>query len=319
MPAPCLPVLLALVAFAPDPGAPPGAATPTASNPGAAPAEALPVPAPADVSTPPAPTADAATPPSPPSAPIPSATNDSVLVAPPADLSYGPAPVAAQKPPPEHGPFYAGEPISDTAFPNGTHPADPPRFSLGRGAFCFVDDSYCKTALLLSADVGIGVNIVSAPTRLDVPYAQYNFRGGVVFKPMLRRGEGGWHPWGVGAAASWSRGTASPTSKSALTSEHTDAWRIILVNQLWLSKKRNGFHLDLDLGIVRSNVLGSKGKFFGTHAALSANWGGIGGLFMATDLLDNDSRIVFGFRGNGIAAAPLIGLVLLGLLAGGAL
>ena len=118
---------------------------------------------------------------------------------------------------------------------------------------------------------------------------------------------------------SWSRGTAAPTSKSALESEHTDTWRVALVNQLWLSKKRNGFHLDLDLGIVRSNVLGSPGKFYGSHAGLSANWGGLGGLFLSTDLLDRDTRIIFGFRGNGIAAAPVIAMVLLGLLAGGAL
>ena len=303
-----LPVLLALVASAPDPSASPGAPAL------AAPAETLPVSAPADVSTPP--TADAATPPV---TPVPSEQDAVVVEGPTADLSYGPAPVAARVPPPEHGPFFAGEPASDTAFPNGVRPANPPRFSLGRGAFCFLDDSYCKSSLVLTADVGIGVNMISAPTRLDLPYAQYNFRGGVVFKPMLQRREGGWHPWGIGVVGSWSRGTASPTTKSALTSEHTDAWRIILVNQLWLSKKRHGFHLDLDLGIVRSNVLGSKGKYYGTHAALSANWGGLGGLFLATDILDNDSRIVFGFRGNGVAAAPIIGMILLGLLAGGAL
>jgi hypothetical protein len=313
--APCLPVLLALVASAPDPGAAP----PTAVDAEPAPAEALPVPPPADVSTT---STTSASPVDPSSLPItPEPQPDAVVAAPPSDLSFraAAAPVAARKPPPEHGPFFVGEPASDTAFPNGERPADPPRFSLGRGAFCFLDDSYCKSALILTADVGIGVNIVSAPTRLDVPYAQFNFRGGVVFKPMLQRRPGGWHPWGIGAVGSWSRGTAAPTSKTALTSEHTDAWRVIVVNQFWLSKKRNGFHLDLDLGLVRSNVLGSTNKYFGTHAALSANWGGIGGLFLASDLLDSDSRIVFGFRGNGIAAAPIIGLVLLGLLAGGAM
>lgn len=311
MPAPCLPVLLALVASAPDPSAPPGAAAPVDAS--SAPAEeALQVPA-ADVSTSAASSSEVSA-----SEPAPvladPAADVGLLVAPP-----GPAPVAARKPPPEHGPFFAGEPASDTAFPNGPRATDPPRFSLGRGAFCFVDDSACKSALILTADVAIGVNIVSRPTRLDVPYAQYNFRGGVVFKPMLQRREGGWHPWGVGLVGSWSRGTASPTSQSALVSEHTDAWRIILVNQLWLSKKRNGFHLDLDLGVVKSNVLGSKNKYYGTHAALSANWGGLGGLFLAADALDSDARIVFGFRGNGVAVAPVIGLVLLGLLAGGAL
>ena len=128
-----------------------------------------------------------------------------------------------------------------------------------------------------------------------------------------------WHPWGVGLVGSWSRGTASPAGgKNPDGTPHTDAWRVVLVNQLWLSKKRNGFHLDLDLGIVRSTVFARVGRFYGTHAGLSANWGGWGGLFMAADLLDHDTRIVFGFRANGLAAAPAIGLVLLGLLAGGA-
>lgn len=309
MPAPCLPVLLALVASAPDPSVAAGAAAPAsapAPDAGAAPAEALPLPAPADVPT--APDPDAAPP-----------ADDEVLVAPPGNMSFGTAPVAAKKPPPEHGPFFAGEPVSDTAFANGPRPVGPPRFSVGRGAFCFLDDSGCKASLVLTADVGVGVNIVSFPTRLDVPFAQYTFRGGVVFKPLLRLNEGGWHPWGIGLVGSWSRGTAAPTSKTALESEHTDAWRVVLVNQLWLSKKRHGFHLDLDLGVVRSNVLGSAGKYYGSHASLSANWGGLGGLFLASDLLDNDSRIVFGFRGNGVAAAPVIAMVLLGLLAGGAL
>ena len=304
MPAPCLPVLLALVASAPDPSVAAGAAAPAsapATNEGA---EALPLPPPADVST------------TPPSEPPPA---EPVLAPPTGSMSFGTAPLAAKKPPPEHGPFFAGEPVSDTAFANGPRPVGPPRFSVGRGAFCFVDDSGCKASLVLTADVGVGVNIVSRPTRLDVPFSQYTFRGGVVFKPMLRLRDDGWHPWGVGLVGSWSRGTAAPTSQSALTSEHTDTWRVALVNQLWLSKKRNGFHLDLDLGIVRSNVLGSAGKFYGTHAGLSANWGGLGGLFLSTDLLDRDARILFGFRGNGIAAAPVIAMVLLGLLAGGAL
>ncbi len=304
MPAPCLPVLLALVASAPDPSVAAGAAVPAsapATNEGE---EALPLPPPADVSTTPAPEPPPAEP---------------VLAAPTGSMSFGTAPLAAKKPPPEHGPFFAGEPVSDTAFANGPRRVGPPRFSVGRGAFCFVDDSGCKASLVLTADVGVGVNIVSLPTRLDVPFSQYTFRGGVVFKPMLRLRDDGWHPWGVGLVGSWSRGTAAPTSKSALESEHTDTWRVALVNQLWLSKKRNGFHLDLDLGIVRSNVLGSPGKFYGSHAGLSANWGGLGGLFLSTDLLDRDTRIIFGFRGNGIAAAPVIAMVLLGLLAGGAL
>ncbi len=299
---PCLPLLLALAASAPDPGAPPGAGPPAAEAVpvGAAPEEVVPVPAPApaDVS----------------SEPVAAAPQPA-----PSDMSVGtaPAPSAARKPAPEHGPFFAGEPVSDTAFPAGPKPGDPPRFSVGRGAFCFVDDSFCKSSLILTADVGIGVNVITGPGGTDRPYAQYQFRGGLVIKPMMPRG--GWHPWGIGLVGAWSRGTGQPSSNPDKASPHTDAWRVALVNQLWLSKKRHGFHLDLDLGLVRSNVRASEGKYFGTHAALSANFGGIGGLFIASDLLEHDTRVVFGFRGHGVAAAPLIGLVLLGLLAGGAL
>lgn len=307
--APCLPLLLALAASAPDPSAPPGAGAPAApvvpAAPAAAPEESVavgaPTAAPADVSTAPAPVA------------VPAPVSG--------DMSVGtvPAPTAVSKSPVERGPFFVGEPASDTAFPNGPRPTDPPRFSLGRGAFCFVDDTFCKSSLILTADVGIGVNVITGPGGTDRPYAQYQFRGGLVLKPLLRHGTGDWHPWGIGVVGSWSRGTGQPSSNPDRASTHTDAWRVALVNQLWLSKKRNGFHLDLDLGVVRSNVRASEAKYFGTHAAVSANFGGVGGLFVATDLLEHDTRVVFGFRGHGVATAPLIGLVLLGLLVGGAL
>lgn len=237
-----------------------------------------------------------------------------VYVAPP------PPPPAPSKPtsPRERSPFFNGEPPSETAFPNGPRTTDPPRFSLGRGAFCFVDDALCRSALVLTADIGVGTNLFGGRNP-DLPYAQFNFRGGLVVKPLTIGNKSGWHPWGLGLLGSWSRGTGSPAGgKTPLGTPHTDAWRVIVVNQLWLSKRRNGFHLDLDLGLVRSTVFARNGQFFGTHAGLSANWGGWGGLFMAADLLDHDTRIVFGFRGNGLAAAPAIGLVLLGLLAGGA-
>ena len=127
-----------------------------------------------------------------------------------------------------------------------------------------------------------------------------------------------WHPWGIGLVGSWSRGTGAPSKETAVVSPHTDTWRVSVVNQMWLSKKRNGFHLDLDLGLIRSTVLDGKGQFFGTNVSISANWGGWGGIFMSGDLLDHDTRVVFGFRGHGLATAPAIGLILLGLLAGGA-
>lgn len=290
-----LPLVLALAEPAPVPVAAPASATPPAEP--SAPTEVAPV----EAAPPPV------TPPAPPAEPV--------YVAPPA-----PPPAAATSPrgPRERSPFFNGEPPSDTAFPNGPRITDPPRFSVGRGAFCFVDDARCRAALILTADVGIGTNLFGG-LNPELPYAQFNFRGGFVVKPLTLGRADTWHPWGIGLLGSWSRGTGQPgASKVPAGTPHTDAWRVILVNQLWLSKRRNGFHLDLDLGLVRSTVFARHGQYFGTHAGLSANWGGWGGLFMSADLLDHDTRIVFGFRGNGLAAAPAIGLVLLGLLAGGA-
>ncbi len=300
-----LPLVLAFVAPAPVPVAAPAAPPAAAPSPVAAPA---PEPAPADVA-PVAPPTAVAPPTVAPPEPAP------VYAAPPA------APVARtpSTAPRERGPFFNGEPASETAFPNSLRPADPPRFSVARGAFCFVDDAFCRTSLILTADVGVGTNLFGGRSP-DLPYAQFNFRGGFVLKPLtIGQPKDAWHPWGIGLVGSWSRGTGSPAGgKLPNGTPHTDAWRVILVNQLWLSKKRNGFHLDLDLGLVRSTVFARNGQFFGTHAGLSANWGGWGGLFMNADLLDHDTRIVFGFRAHGMAAAPAIGLVLLGLLAGGA-
>lgn len=230
------------------------------------------------------------------------------------------APVAAKKTARETGPFFAEEPPEETRFPGGLRRDDPPRFSLGKGKFCFLDDAKCKASLVATADVGVGVNILAgAGSAPDLPYAQYNFRGGLVLKPLTLTRDGGWHPWGLGFAAGWSRGTGSPIV--ALETQHTDSARFFLINQIWLAQKRNAFHLDVDFGIVRSHIR-AKGEntvaAFGTHASLSANWGGWGGVFLAGDFLYQDTRIILGFRGHGIAAGPAIGLVLLGLLAGGA-
>ncbi len=230
-----------------------------------------------------------------------------------------PTPEPAPTPSKDYGPMFVGEPASDTAFPTAQRPGDPPRFSVGKGAFCFVDNSWCRSSLILTADVGIGTNVVRGPKGSDLPYAQFAFRGGIVLRPLMLSRSGGWHPWGIGLLGSWSRGTAPPSTMTAIGRPHTDAWRVIVVNQFWLSKKRNGFHLDLDIGVVRSTVAGSaNGQFYGSHGALSANWGGWGGLFVSADFLDKDTRVVFGFRGHGMVTAPAIGLVLLGLLAGGA-
>ena len=303
MPALSLSLLLAITApgpTPPDPGVPPS----TATSPSADPSVEAPEPASEPASEP-------APEPAPASAPA---------ASPP--LVYAPEPIAPQpqrKPPPERGPFFSGEPASETHSPNGPRAGDPPRFSVGHGAFCFVDDSFCKISLIATADIGVGVNLAGGTRTPDLPYAQFNFRGGLAFKPLMFGRQDTWHPWGIGLLGSWSRGTGPSRSSGEKVALHTDTWRVLLVNQLWLSKKRNGFHLDLDLGLIRSTVLGSVKQFWGSNAALSVNWGGWGGIFMSGDFLDHDTRIVFGFRGHGMVTAPAIGLVLLGLLAGGAL
>jgi len=239
-------------------------------------------------------------------------------VAPAAPLVAAP-PQEASKPPREVGPFFVQELPEETRFAGGPRRDDPPRLSIGRGKFCFVDDAACKASLIATADVGVGVNVTRGA---DYSFAQFNFRGGLVLKPLTLTKDGGWHPWGIGLGAGWSRGTGNPGSMEGGTeSTHTPAFRVFLVNQLWLSQKRNAFHLDIDFGIVRSPVPASMGRYLpavGTHAGVSANWGGWGGIFMSADFLYQDTRVVFGFRGHAIAAGPAIGLVLLGLLAGGA-
>lgn len=230
---------------------------------------------------------------------------------------------------PEYGPFFAPEAPAETQFPSGPKPGAPPRFSVGGGAFCFVEDAQCRLSLLASVDVGIGVNAIAGDRGVDLPYAHYNFRGGLTLRPVTLVAKR-WHPWSLGVVASWSRGTgviansgsvSDPEDSSLKSTQNTSAWRVGLVNQVWLSQKRNAFHLDLTVGLVRSSVLSYPGvyNYSGTHAEIAAGWGGWGAFFVSSDFLYGDTRLVAGFRGHGIAVAPAVGLILLGLLAGGAL
>jgi hypothetical protein len=151
-------------------------------------------------------------------------------------------------------------------------------------------------------------------------------RGGFTVRPLRLGKQKRFHPWGVGAVASWSLASGSITASSQSASEslvnvnETDpirSWRLALVNQIWLSQKRNALHLDFTIGGVNSTVLNLSNRYWGTHFEVGLGFGGWGGLYLAGDFLDQDTRVFFGMRGHGIATAPLIALIVLGLVAGG--
>ncbi len=229
--------------------------------------------------------------------------------------------------PPEYGPAYEAEPPSDTWAVSDPRPDRPPFLSLGSGAFCFVEAAACRSAMIVSADVGAGINAIAGDRGVDLPMTQFSLRGGFTVRPvtLLRKR---WHPWSVGLVGSFVRSSGTvASSDSTIGSSNpdlvdvafTNGTRVALLNQVWLSQKRHAFHLDFSLGVVRSTVLNSTDRFFGTHADVAVGVGGWGALFVAADFLDRDTRLAFGFRGHGIAAAPVATLIALGLLAGGAL
>ena len=226
------------------------------------------------------------------------------------------------QPSPDYGPFFTDEPVSDTSFSNGHRPEKPPLFSLAQGTFCFLEDARCRIALLLSADIAVGMNITTGPGGLDLPYTQFGARGGLTFRPFTLS-KNLWHPWSIGVIGSWSRGsgTVAPNASAFYLRKtaHNDVWRLGLINQIWLSRKTNAFHLDLTLGLVRSKIANQQDPAFGGHLEFSLGWSGWAAIFVGGDFFPHDARIVSGFRAHGIAAGPAIALVLLGLLAGGAL
>ena len=228
--------------------------------------------------------------------------------------------------PEDFGPFFEPEPASEVRFPAEAHrPHKKPFASVANASFCFVEDSACGAALIADADVGIGLNVISSDRGLDVPYTQFRVRGGLTVRP-IKLARKRWHPWGVGAVLSWSLGSGAITATNQDPSDpfadvtETDpirSWRVALLNQLWLSQRRNALHLDFTLGGVNSSVLDAQGRYWGTHAEVALGFGGWGGLFLAGDFLDADTRVFMGMRGHGIATGPLIGLIVLGLVAGG--
>ncbi|MEZ4384279.1 MAG: hypothetical protein R3A79_23295 [Nannocystaceae bacterium] len=248
--------------------------------------------------------------------------------------SSGPAPAEATAqgegssgPPPEYGPFYEPEAPSDTWAPSDPPRTKPPLLSLKGGAFCFIEDAACRSALIVSADVGVGFNGVAGDRGVDVPLTQWSARGGFTLRPvtLLKKR---WHPWSVGVVGGFVRSSGAIASTSStvgssnpdlLDVSYTNGARFGLLNQVWLSEKRHALHLDFTLGVVRSTVLTSEERYFGTHVDVALGVGGWGALFLAGDFLDKDARIAFGFRGHGVVAGPVAAMVLLGLLAGGAL
>lgn len=263
----------------------------------------------------------------------------------------GPAPQAEAEPSPEteaaqdpeegegeYGPFFEADAPSDAAFPTQPRKGKAPLLSVGNGALCFVDGSHCKVSLLADATVAAGLRAPASNKGPDMPYAHFGFRGGFVLRPLMlrkraasaddrreRRFTGDWHPWGIGVVGGWTLGTGAVVVESSndglakSETERTPAVRVGLVNQLWLSQRPHAMHIDFTLGGVRSPVLDSGIALIGTHAELAFGWGGWGAVYAAGDFLDRDTRVSFGMRAHGIAAAPLVALAILGAALGGAL
>jgi len=226
--------------------------------------------------------------------------------------------------PDEYGPFFEDDPPGDTTYPSVARKKKTPFLSVAGGGFCFVEDSRCKASLLVSAEVAAGMRVPASDKGPDMPYAHFGFRGGFVVRPLMLRRKP-WHPWGVGLVGSWTRGTGAVTVEGDFQSQEvdettrTDAWRVAMVNQLWLSQKPHAFHIDGAIGVVRSPVLTSDTWLFGTHAEVAFGFGGWGSVYAAGDFLDRDARVVFGLRAHGIAAGPIVAMALAGLAIGGAL
>ena len=223
----------------------------------------------------------------------------------------------------DFGPFYEEEPTTEVEYPSEREKKWPV-LSVGKGAFCFVEDAKCKASLLAAGDIAAGLNIIAGDGGFDVPLTQYRFMGGLAIRPFyLARKQ--WHPWGLGATVDWSRASgpvaAGETDDGNVAADESrkriDSLRVSLVNQIWLSQKRNAFHVDIMIGGVQSSVLNFPGRFWGTHAEVAFGFGGWGAVYIGGDFLDQDTRVLVGFRIHGIAAGPAAGLAMAGYAAGG--
>lgn len=234
----------------------------------------------------------------------------------------------------DFGPFYEAEPATEVEHASRVREAHP-FFSVGKGAFCFVEDSNCRSSLLVAADIAAGLNVISGDGGFDVPLTQYRVLGGVSIRPFyLSRHK--WHPWGLGATFDWSRASGpvaageTDDAGNVVANEdrkHIASIRMALLNQIWLSQKKNALHIDIKIGAIQSSVLNFPGPagcsnangrcYWGTMAEVGLGFGGWGTVYVGGDFLDSDTRVFVGFRVHGIAAAPVAGLAVAGYAAGG--
>ncbi len=233
----------------------------------------------------------------------------------------------ADAPEGEFGPFYEGEPDSEVHWPTPKVRPGQPLLGVGGGAFCFGEDAGCKASLLADFDFGVGMNIVGSDRGIDVAYTQWRVRGGFTVRPFQLARER-FHPWGVGLTVSYSQGSPQiATGRGSSSDPFADVeetgtlegLRISMIHQIWLSQRRNALHVDLSVGGVQTTVFDAQGRFWGTHAEVAVGWGPWASFFGSADFLDRDLRAVFGFRTHAMVGAPVFGLLVLGLLAGGAL
>lgn len=217
---------------------------------------------------------------------------------------------------------YEAERVSEIEFPSAPTRRTP-WLSLGEGSFCFLEDAGCRVSLLAFADVSAGRNVITRSEGIvEYPFTQYRVGGGLTVRP-LSLASAKWHPWSLGATGSWSRGSgyprtgAVPEPDDPTRLDHTDSLRVAVVNQFWLSQRRNAFHLDAALGAVKSTVQDYPNAYWGTHVELGFGFGGWGSLVVGSDFLDRDIRLLVGFRAHAIAAGPIAALGWLGSTAGG--
>ena len=88
---------------------------------------------------------------------------------------------------------------------------------------------------------------------------------------------GGREPWRKKLHAPSPEASGSIGTKLRIHQQRTVEVEVALLNQLWLSQKRNALHVDFVLGAANSSVLDYNGRFWGTTAEVGLGFGGWGG------------------------------------------